>query len=101
MTLKAGPSPKHLKYSAVIPVFNSAAIVGKTIRRTVAFFEEKRLDYELLVVNDGSSDGSWEVLQQKALENPRIMAINLLKDFATPNAQLAEHLGLSLSEWRS
>lgn len=49
---------KPIKYSAVIPVYNSANIVGETIDQTVTFFETQHLDYELVVVNDGSSDES-------------------------------------------
>jgi len=85
MTLET-PPVAALKYSAVIPVFNSAKIVGDTIHQTVAFFEEHQLDYELLLVNDGSSDQSWEVLSEKAAENPHLIAINLLKNYGQHNA---------------
>jgi polyisoprenyl-phosphate glycosyltransferase len=64
----------------VIPVYNSAQIVGHTIDRTVGFFETSGLDYELIIVNDGSRDRSWEVVRDKAGENPRIKAINLLRN---------------------
>ncbi len=69
-----------MKYSVVIPVFNSEAIVGRTIDRTCAFFEAQGLDYELLLVNDASRDGSWDVIRQKAESNPRVIAIDLLRN---------------------
>ena len=50
--------------SVVIPVFNSAGIVGTTIDRTVAFFRRLALRFEVLCVNDGSDDASWEVLEE-------------------------------------
>ena len=74
------------KYSAVIPVFNSEAIVGDTIDRTVAFFEAHNLDYELIMVNDGSSDGSWEVVRNRAESHSRIIAIDLLRNYGQHNA---------------
>jgi glycosyltransferase involved in cell wall biosynthesis len=74
------------KYSAVIPVFNSEAIVGDTIDRTVAFFEAHRFDYELIMVNDGSADGSWEVVRARAEANPHIIAIDLLRNYGQHNA---------------
>ena len=47
----------HTKYSIVIPVFNSANIVGETIERTVRCLQQNNLNYELILVNDGSKDG--------------------------------------------
>lgn len=69
-----------MKYSVVIPVFNSQAIVGETVDRTVAFFEREGLDYELILVNDASRDGSWEVIRQKAETNQKVIAIDLLRN---------------------
>lgn len=77
---------KLTKYSVVIPVYNSAATVGETIDRTVAFFEGHGYDYELVLVNDGSRDRSWDVLREKALENPHIVAINLLRNYGQHTA---------------
>lgn len=85
----AHPQPQArdiFRYSAIIPVYNSEQIVGQTIDRTIAFFEQQGLDYELILVNDGSSDNSWSVLQQKAQENPHIIAINFLRNYGQHNA---------------
>ena len=79
------PSPPQddsarTKYSVVIPVFNSEAIVGDTIDRTCAFFDAQGLDLELILVNDGSRDRSWQVIAEKARQDPRIVAIDLLRN---------------------
>ena len=68
------------KYSVVIPVFNSEAIVGATIERTCAFFDEHDLDLELILVNDGSRDRSWQTIAEHAARDPRIVAIDLLRN---------------------
>ena len=69
------------RYSVVIPVYNSAAIVGETIDRTRRVFEQHGHTCEVIVVNDGSTDGSWEVLRDKALAHANVVAINLLKNY--------------------
>lgn len=75
-------------YSVVIPVFNSAGIVGDTIDQTLKFFDEQNLDAELILVNDGSTDSSWDVLGERALADRRIVAVNLLRNYGQHNANL-------------
>lgn len=81
-------TPANPEYSVVIPVFNSQDIVLDTLRRTAAFFESRQLSYEIIAVNDGSSDHSWEQLARAAAENPRIVAIDLLRNSGQHNANL-------------
>lgn len=75
-------------YSVVIPVYNSAGIVGVTLQRTAAFFEARGLSYEIVAVNDGSRDPSWEVVRKAARENPRIVAVNLLRNYGQHHANM-------------
>ncbi|HSE56175.1 MAG TPA: glycosyltransferase family 2 protein [Nocardioidaceae bacterium] len=76
-------------YSVVVPVFNSSGVVGHTVDRIVETFEQAGLAYELILVNDGSRDGSWEIIADKARANPRIVALNLLQNYGQHNANLA------------
>ena len=88
-----GPDPdrqqeKDVKYSAVIPVYNSADVVGTTIDKTVGFFESGNYNYEIILVNDGSRDGSWEILRDKASSNANIIAVDLLHNYGQHTANL-------------
>lgn len=76
------------KFSVVIPVYRSERIVAETLRRTAAFFENQSLDYEIIAVNDGSPDGTWEVLRREAGNNPHIIAIDLLRNSGQHTALL-------------
>jgi glycosyltransferase involved in cell wall biosynthesis len=76
-------------YSVVIPVFNSATIVGETADRVVEVFEKEGLSYELILVNDGSRDGSWDVIADRARANPHTVALNLLRNYGQHYANLA------------
>jgi len=80
--------PHRFTYSVVIPVFNSEPIVATTIDRTVAFFESHGFSYEVILVNDGSTDGSWDVLQRAPARYPHVRVINLLRNYGQHNANL-------------
>lgn len=76
-------------YSVVIPVFNSEQIVETTIDRTLAVFREAGLRLELILVNDGSTDGSWAVVSEKARTTAGVVAIDLLTNYGQHHANLA------------
>jgi len=77
-----------MKFSVVIPVFNSEGVVGNTVDRTVAFFRNESLDFEIILVNDGSRDKSWLVIEQKTKEYPELLAVDLLHNYGQHVANL-------------
>ena len=81
-------SENTMKYSVIIPVYNSYEVVGETIQYTVDFFESRKLDYELILVNDGSRDSSWEVVKEWATDKrpSQCIAIDLLKNYGQHSA---------------
>lgn len=93
MAQSGGPT-----YSVVIPVYNSAGIVATTLARTARFFEDRGLGYEIVAVNDGSRDSSWEVIREAALKNPRVTAVNLLHNYGQHHANMCG-FGHATGEW--
>lgn len=79
----------QFRYSIVVPVYNSAGQVGDTADRIRAEMATLGLAYELILVNDGSSDGSWDVIARLARRHPEIVAVNLLRNYGQHNANLA------------
>ncbi len=49
-------------YSVVIPVYNNEATLPELLERTHAVFQRNGHSFEVICVNDGSTDGSWDVL---------------------------------------
>ena len=62
---------------------------GSTIDRIVEVFEGAGLRYQLVLVNDGSRDGSWEVIAEAARANPHLVALNLLQNYGQHHANVA------------
>jgi glycosyltransferase involved in cell wall biosynthesis len=63
--------------------------VGTTIDRIVEVFEGAGLRYELILVNDGSKDGSWDVIADRARHLKHVVAVNLLRNYGQHHANLA------------
>ncbi|HEX7058270.1 MAG TPA: glycosyltransferase family 2 protein [Solirubrobacterales bacterium] len=61
-----------MKLSVVIPAQNEEGSVGKTVEGIVAALEHEEIDYEVLVIDDGSEDRTEEVVNEIATRNPRV-----------------------------
>ena len=83
------PARESFTYSVVIPVYNSAEIVGETVDRVVRTFTEAGLRHQVVLVNDGSSDGSWDVIAERARTTPDVVALDLMKNYGQHYANLA------------
>jgi glycosyltransferase involved in cell wall biosynthesis len=57
------------KVAVVITCYNYEAFVGHAIRSVL---EQNRTDYEIVVIDDGSTDGSWDVIRQTSVTAFRI-----------------------------
>lgn len=81
------------KVSIIIPVFNNVAYVEKCIRSVTT---QTYRELEIIVVDDGSSDGSTEILKRFAEDDPRIL---LLRQ-ENSGVSAARNRGLELASGR-
>lgn len=58
--------------SILIPLYNAQHLIDDTVRKLVDFLAAQEMDYEILFLDDGSSDGTKELLSRRAANNPRI-----------------------------
>jgi glycosyltransferase involved in cell wall biosynthesis len=61
--------------SVVCPFYNESAIIEHSIRNLAANLERLDCDWELLVVNDGSTDDSDDIARRVAAEYPRVRVL--------------------------
>lgn len=77
--------------SIVLPVYNETAILSELTGRIVSVMAADSLQFEIVYVNDGSSDGSREHLNELAAADSRIVVVHLARNFGH---QPAVHAGL-------
>jgi len=83
-----------MKLSIVVPCFNEEACLGELHQRLgKAARQAVGSDYELVLVNDGSSDDSWSAMRRMAARDARVVAVNLSRNHGH---QLALTAGLDL-----
>ena len=74
------PQPRP-EISIVVPVFNEREVLPELYRRVSAVLAKLGATYELILVNDGSADGSWDVIRSLALADSRVRALSLSRNF--------------------
>ncbi len=67
--------PEPPTYSIVLPAYNESARIGDSLEKILAYVSEQRWDAEVIVVNDGSSDSTAEIVQSLAKHNPVLRLI--------------------------
>ena len=73
--------------SIVIPCFNEEESLAFTISRLVGFTEtESNYQFELIFVNDGSTDNTRLIIDEAENQDPRIRALSLSRNFGHQNA---------------
>jgi glycosyltransferase involved in cell wall biosynthesis len=81
-------SPKTLVVSVVIPTYKSFEFIATTIGRTVNAMKKSKYEFEILIVDDGSADGTWEVIVNEAKKRDNVICIQLERNFGQHAATL-------------
>ena len=82
--------------SVIIPSYNEEKIIKKTAETITSILRDNNIEYEIIFVNDGSSDGTWTVIEQLSYDNPDIKGVCFSRNFGKESAifaGLAECIG--------
>ena len=61
---------KPIAYSVIIPAYNEEKTVARAIRETAAVFDPLKKEYEIIIVDDGSTDGTADIVGSLSEELP-------------------------------
>jgi glycosyltransferase involved in cell wall biosynthesis len=77
-----------MNISVVVPVYNSADTLEALVQRLGDVLPKVAENYELVLVNDGSPDNSWDVIQVLVQKNAWVTGIGLMRNYGQHNALL-------------
>jgi glycosyltransferase involved in cell wall biosynthesis len=74
--------------SVVTPVYNGEASVAELCRRLAEVLPRISTQHEIILVNDGSPDRSWEMISELSSRSPVVRGLNLMRNYGQHNALL-------------
>lgn len=88
-----------LDVSVVVPVYNSAATLGPLLERLTHSLEQITSSYEIILVDDGSRDDSWAVMQSlRTTYSEHLVVVQLMRNYGQHNTLMCG-LGLARGEY--
>ena len=80
--------------SVIIPAYNEEKMIPKTAEVIAGLLEAEKIDYEILFINDGSRDHTWEKICEAGAANPKVKGFCFARNFGK---EAALYAGLSHS----
>lgn len=77
------------KLSVVLPAYNEELMVAKTCRALREILTEAGISYELVLVNDGSRDKTWEEIIKAGKKDENILGVHFSRNFGKESAVFA------------
>ncbi|MBN8567873.1 MAG: glycosyltransferase, partial [Flavobacteriales bacterium] len=75
-----------MNISIVIPLLNEDESLKELHEWILKIMNENNFSYEVIFIDDGSTDQSWHVIEQLTQQNPNVKAIRFLKNFGKSQA---------------
>ena len=68
--------------SVIVPAFNEESCIDELARRLkIVFSKNEKYDFEALIIENGSTDRTWEILKVINVKDPRFKVIRLARNF--------------------
>jgi glycosyltransferase involved in cell wall biosynthesis len=71
-----------------VPAYNSELSLHELVRRLQPVLDAVATDYELILVDDGSRDGTWRVIEELARDHPWVKGVHFMRNYGQHNAVL-------------
>ena len=80
---------QSMAVSVIVPVYNGAPTLPELVTRLSTVLSNCAIAYEIILVDDGSEDSSWDVINRLATDHDQCRGIGLMRNYGQHNALLA------------
>ncbi len=70
-----------LDISVVVPLFNEEESIPHLVKWIGEVMEQNKFTYEIVMIDDGSKDSSWKIIQELSTKNPHIKGIKFRRNY--------------------
>ncbi len=91
-------SSSTILLSIISPVYRAAGIVDELVNRITASIAEITPDFEIILVDDGSPDHSWEKILENCQRDERVKGVQLSRNFGQHYA-ITAGMKCAMGEW--
>ena len=75
-----------MNLSIIIPLLNEEESLQELHNWIVSVMKSNNYSYEVIFIDDGSTDKSWDIIEQLSSENPNIKGIRFLRNYGKSQA---------------
>jgi len=78
-----------VRLSIVVPLYNEEESVERLVAEVLRVAQSFPFEYELILVDDGSTDGTWEIIERLKESTPPLRAVRLRRNYGQTSAMVA------------
>ncbi len=77
-----------ISISVVMPAYNEEMSIVDAVKQNIETFSSQNLDYEIVIIDDNSTDRSWEIIKELAEKHPEVFCYHHEKNLGPGGAFL-------------
>src|SRR5690606_40169966 len=78
---KISPRKNNMDISVVVPLYNEEESLPELTEWIRRVMNERGFSYEIILVDDGSNDASWKVIEELKLQHEQIIGIKFRRNY--------------------
>ena len=84
--------------SVVAPIYDESPLISEFVKQVSEVLDSINIDNQIILVDDGSRDNSWQIIKEEATKNSKVKAIKLSRNFGHHHA-ITAGIHKSKSKW--